>query len=61
MIRVYFESSSHAELVATFETEELYMLCLPELEREAERMDMIVTESMLDEDEVKYIQQIKNK
>jgi len=61
MIRVYFESSSHAELVATFETEELYMLCLPELEREAERMDMIVTESMLDEDEVKYIQQFKNK
>ncbi|MAN61380.1 MAG: hypothetical protein CMI60_05460 [Parvibaculum sp.] len=61
MIRVYFESSSHAELVATFETEELYMLCLPELEKEAERMDMIVTESMLDEDEVKYIQQIKNK
>lgn len=60
MIRVYFESSSHAELVATFETEELYMLCLPELEREAERMDMIVTESMLDEDEVKYIQQFKN-
>jgi len=61
MIRVYFESSSHAELVATFETEELYMLCLPELEREAERMRMIVTESMLDEDEVKYIQPFKNK
>ena len=61
MIRVYFESSSHAELVATFEAEELYMLCLPELEKEAERMDMIVTESMLDEDEVKYIQQFKNK
>lgn len=61
MIRVYFESSSHAELVATFETEELYMLCLPELEREAESMRMIVTESMLDEDEVKYIQPFKNK
>jgi hypothetical protein len=52
MIRVYFESSSHAELVATFETEELYMECLPALEKEAERMDMILTESMLDEDDV---------
>jgi hypothetical protein len=60
MIRVYFESSSHVELVATFETEELYMECLPALEKEAERMDMIVTESMLDEDEVRYIQQFNN-
>jgi len=46
MIRVYFESSSHAELVATFEAEELYMLCLPELEKEAERCRMIVTETI---------------
>ena len=46
MIRVYFESSSHAELVATFETEELYMECLPTLEKEAERGRMIVTETI---------------
>ena len=51
MIRVYFESSSYAELVATFETDELYMQCLPTLEKEAERMDMMVTESMVDDEE----------
>jgi hypothetical protein len=51
MIRVYFESSSHAELVATFETDELYNRCLPTLEKEAERMDMMVTESMVDDEE----------
>ncbi len=44
MIKVYFESSSHAELVATFESEELYMVCLPALEKKAKEQRMIVTE-----------------
>ena len=46
MIRVYFESNAHAELVATFESEELYMSCLPMLERSASEQRMIVTETI---------------
>ncbi len=46
MIRVYFESKNHSELVATFESEELYMVCLPSLEEEAKKHRMIVTESI---------------
>lgn len=46
MIKVYFESSSHSELVATFQTEELFMECLPVLQAEAEKQNCIVTESI---------------
>lgn len=46
MIKVYFESGSHAELVAVFETEELFSLCVETLEREAAKHRMTVTESI---------------
>lgn len=46
MIRVYFESNAHAELVATFESEELYIACLPTLEELASEQRMIVTETI---------------
>lgn len=46
MIKVYFESRSHAEEVATFASEELYLACLPTLEIEAGKDRMIVTEKM---------------
>jgi hypothetical protein len=49
MVKVYFESKCHAELVATFDTEELYDLCFPALEKEAKKHRMIVTESIEDE------------
>ena len=47
MIAVYFETEngSYAEEVATFKNDELYMKCLPILEREAKEHRMIVTES----------------
>lgn len=45
MINVYFETSSHVEKVATFESEALYLLCLPALEIEAKRQGYIVSES----------------
>ena len=48
MIKVYFESRFHAELVAIFDTEELYDLCFPVLEKEAKKHRMIVTESIED-------------
>ena len=46
MIEVYAESNSHAELWATFESEELYLLCLPALEKEANENGMFITESV---------------
>ena len=46
MIRVYFESNAHAELVATFESEELYIACLPTLEELASKQRMVVTETI---------------
>jgi len=46
MINVYFESSTHAELVATFDSEELFIACLPTLEAEAKKQNMFVTEQV---------------
>ena len=51
MIKVYFESGIHAELVAEIASEEVYMACLPALEALAKQGRMIVTESI--ESEVK--------
>ena len=49
MIIVYFESSSHAEVVAVFDTETTYYKCLPALEKQAKASGMVVTESVVDE------------
>lgn len=46
MIKVYFESGRHAECVATFISEEVYMAALPSLEALAESQGMSVTESI---------------
>ena len=48
-VKVYAESNSHAELWATFESEELYLLCLPALEKEANECGMFITESVREE------------
>ncbi len=51
MVKVYFETpnNSYAELVAIFESEDTYMLCLPILESEAKKDGMIVTESVVED------------
>ena len=48
MIKVYFESKVASELVATFESEDTYMACLPALEKQCkdEGYDR-VTESLM--------------
>ncbi len=48
MITVYFQdkNNKYAEIVAEFETEALYMACLPILEAEAAKKGFIVTESI---------------
>lgn len=46
MVKVYFESGGHAELVAIFDNEETYSLCLEALESLAKENRMEVTESV---------------
>jgi hypothetical protein len=46
MIKVYFESNSHAELVAQFNNEGTYMACLDVLTQMADDHRMVVTESV---------------
>ena len=50
VIKVYFESSVGAEVVAVFDDEETYNACYPALKKSAEKhhWDM-VTESIVDE------------
>ena len=52
MIKVYFESGTHAELVAIFDSEDLYMACLPILEKKAEESRMFITESIEEESDI---------
>lgn len=53
MIKVFFESKFHAEHVATFETEDLYIKSLPTLLQRAEAQRMIVTEVIEDKEKSK--------
>jgi hypothetical protein len=55
MIKVYFESNSHAELVATFETEELYTYCISTLEKMAINKGMKLTESVEKENQESFV------
>lgn len=57
MIKIYFESSKDgltsdgkwAELVAIFDNEETYMICLSALEAHAKENRMIVTDSIVEQ------------
>lgn len=59
MIKVYFEiEQKYAELVAIFDSEETYAVCLPSLEKLAKKQGFdIVTESV---DEERSINQLVN-
>lgn len=51
MVKVYFETIGYAELVAIFDNEETYMVCLSALEKLAELNGFIyVTESIEETD-----------
>ena len=50
-VKVYFESKNHAELVATFISDDIYMLCYPALEKQAKKWGMFVTESVMNKEE----------
>ena len=49
MVKVYFGYGSSIELVATFTSEETYMICLPALEMYAKQIGAKVVESVVDE------------
>ena len=46
LIEVYFETNSTSELIATFNDEEIYMACVPVLEKLAKERRMILTETI---------------
>jgi hypothetical protein len=48
-VTVYFETKNYAEKVAEFANEQLYIRCLPDLEKLAKEQRMIVTESIQEE------------
>ena len=54
MIKVFYETpnNSYAEHVATFKDEEMYAVCLPSMESHAKSINMIVTESVEESDDV---------
>ena len=52
MVKVYFESKTHAELIAVFDCEDTYLICLKALEKEAKRHRMTVTESVQEENDI---------
>ena len=50
MIKVYFENSVAAELVATFESEDTYIACLPALKEQCKEQGYaFVTEKVMTE------------
>ena len=51
MVKVYAESNSHAELIAVFADEATYEACIDALEKLAAESRMIITESVLEDDE----------
>lgn len=46
MVKVYFENDNYSQLIAVFDNESLYLLCLPHLELEAVKQNCVVTESI---------------
>lgn len=59
MIKVYFEKGLHADLVATFIDEQMYMEHLPLLEAQAKIGGYIVTESVETEENDKLIDRMQ--
>jgi len=53
MVKVYFETDGYAELVAIFDNESTYSICLPALEKQAKENGFaFVTESIDDEKKI---------
>ena len=55
MVKVYYETTITAKLVATFDEATIYNGCLPTLEKLAKEIGMFVTESIEDETRLKEL------
>ena len=49
-VKVFFESKQHSELVAVFDSEDLYNVCVKPLEKLAKEWRMELSESVHSED-----------
>lgn len=58
-VKVYYESNSHAEEVATFNDEDTYIKCLPSLEADAKNLGMTVTESLVEEEVTPWFHKVE--
>jgi hypothetical protein len=55
MVKAYFETNSHCELIAVFNDEETYEACLPALEKLAKKHNFDrVTESVVENFNFKF-------
>ena len=50
MVKVYFETTSYAELVAVFDSEETYEVCIEALERQAKENGFLYVTESIDEE-----------
>jgi len=51
MIKVFMASDKHSEWIATFDSEESYVVCYKELEKLASKHRCTIFESVIDEGE----------
>lgn len=57
MIKVYFESNGCAAKIATFEDEDIYLLCLPALKKWAKANNGFITESCEEDAFTQYVKE----
>ena len=50
MVKVYFETKTHAELIAIFDNEDAYMACIDALKLYAKKHRGFITESIEEQD-----------
>ena len=49
MVKAYFNTNKHSEWVATFDTEEIYDVCWPHLEKLAKKHRMFLVDSVIED------------
>jgi len=55
MIKAYFNTNKHSEWVATFDDEETYDVCWPQLEKLAEKHRMFLVDSVIEDKKEQFI------
>jgi len=55
MIRVYFETEGYAELVAIFQDEDIYLMCLNALKKECRKRGFLKVTEVMTGDDIRYL------